>query len=85
MAYSSQSPLNRTSGYDQMFNMDATNQQYIVFGDSSTRFYNAQSNSRLYARIDHGLSYVMFGDLSGGLNQPRLTTTSPALTAASQA
>ncbi len=63
-AYSSQSPLNRVSGYDQMFNMDATNQQYVVFGDSSQRFYNAQSNSRLYARIDHGLSYLMFGDLS---------------------
>lgn len=75
LTYSSQSPLNRTSGYDQMFNMDATNQQYVVFGDSSTRFYNAQSNSRLYARIDHGLSYLMFGDLSGGLNQPRMRTS----------
>ena len=69
LAYSSNSPLNRTSGYDQMFNMDATNQQYVVFGDSSARFYYAQSNSHLYARIDHRLSYIMFGDLSGNLQR----------------
>nr|MDQ2712644.1 hypothetical protein [Acidobacteriota bacterium] len=75
MAYSSQSPLNRTNGYDRMFDLDPTNQQYLLFGDSSTRFYNAQSNSRLYARIDHGLSYLMFGDLRADAAQPAIDTS----------
>jgi uncharacterized repeat protein (TIGR01451 family) len=69
-AYSSHSPLNDTSGYNRMFEMDPTNQQYLLFGDSSTRSYNALSNSRVYARIDHRLSYLMFGDLRADAARP---------------
>ncbi|HYY98848.1 MAG TPA: hypothetical protein VE642_09675, partial [Pyrinomonadaceae bacterium] len=36
---------------------------YPLFGDSSTRFEDAQSNSKLYARLDRGRSYFLFGDM----------------------
>jgi hypothetical protein len=62
--------LNDTSGYNRMFEMDPTNQQYLLFGDSSSRSYNALSNSRVYARVDHGLSYLMFGDLRADAARP---------------
>jgi uncharacterized repeat protein (TIGR01451 family) len=74
LAYLSQRALNSSSGYQRMFDLDPSNQQYLVFGDSSTRSYNAQSNSHLYGRIDHGLSYLLFGDLSGDLAQHPQTT-----------
>ncbi|NOT34126.1 MAG: OmpA family protein [Candidatus Eisenbacteria bacterium] len=35
---------------------------YDVFGDASVHDFAAQSSSRLYARLDRGSSYVMFGD-----------------------
>ncbi|HZB46184.1 MAG TPA: hypothetical protein VE360_13100, partial [Pyrinomonadaceae bacterium] len=62
LAYDSQRPLNRTSGSDRMFQLDPLERAYPLFGDSSTRYEDAQSNSKLYARLDRGRSYVMFGD-----------------------
>ncbi len=61
LAYDSQRPLNRT-GSDRLFQLDPLERAYPLFGDSSTRFEEAQSNSKLYARLDRGRSYVMFGD-----------------------
>jgi trimeric autotransporter adhesin len=62
LAYNSFRPLTRTAGRDRTFFLDPLDRVYPVFGDSSTRFEDAQSNSKLYARIDRGRSYVMFGD-----------------------
>ncbi len=61
-AYNSFRPLTRTDGRDRRFFLDPLDRVYPVFGDSSTRFEEAQSNSKLYARIDRGRSYAMFGD-----------------------
>lgn len=62
LAYNSFRPLTRTDGRDRRFFLDPLDRVYPVFGDSSTRFEDAQSNSKLYARIDRGRSYAMFGD-----------------------
>ncbi len=62
MAYNSFRPLTRTAGRDRTFFLDPLDRVYPVFGDSSSRFEDAQSNSKLYARIDRGRSYAMFGD-----------------------
>ncbi len=62
LAYDSQRPINRTAGRDRLFQLDPLDRVYPLFGDSSTRYEAAQSNSKLYARIDRGRSYVMFGD-----------------------
>src|SRR5215510_3743702 len=62
LSYDSQRPINRTAGRDRMFQLDPLDRVYPLFGDSSTRFEAAPSNSKLYARIDHKRSYLMFGD-----------------------
>ncbi|HEV2862552.1 MAG TPA: hypothetical protein VGX48_16175 [Pyrinomonadaceae bacterium] len=62
LAYDSNRALNRTAGRDRLFNYDPLQRAYPLFGDSSTRFEDAQSNSKLYARLDRGRSYFLFGD-----------------------
>ena len=62
LAYDSNRPVNRTSGRDRLFQFDPLDRAYPLFGDSSTRFEDAQSNSKLYARLDRGRSYFLFGD-----------------------
>jgi uncharacterized repeat protein (TIGR01451 family) len=62
LAYDSTRPLNRTAGGDRLFQLDPLERAYPLFGDSSTRYEDAQSNSKLYARLDYGRSYLMFGD-----------------------
>ncbi|HWQ35780.1 MAG TPA: SdrD B-like domain-containing protein [Blastocatellia bacterium] len=62
LAYNSFRPLTRTAGRDRLFQLDPLDRVYPVFGDSSTRFEDAQSNSKLYARLDRGRSFAMFGD-----------------------
>ncbi|HEV2705704.1 MAG TPA: SdrD B-like domain-containing protein [Pyrinomonadaceae bacterium] len=62
LAYDSSRPLNRTAGGDRLFQLDPLERAYPLFGDSSTRYEDAQSNSKLYARLDYGRSYLMFGD-----------------------
>ncbi len=37
---------------------------YPVYGDSSVRGYDAQSTSKLYVRVDHGRSYLLWGDFT---------------------
>ena len=41
---------------------------YPVYGDSSVRSYDAQSTSKAYLRIDHGQSYVLYGDFATAEN-----------------
>ncbi len=67
LSYDSQRPINRTSGRDRLFQLDPLDRAYPLFGDSSTRFEAAQSNSKLYARVDYQRSYAMFGDLDADM------------------
>jgi uncharacterized repeat protein (TIGR01451 family) len=62
LAYDSNRPINRTGGRDRLFQFDPLDRAYPLFGDSSTRYDDAQSNSKLYLRLDRGRSYFLFGD-----------------------
>src|SRR6266542_2649334 len=70
LSYDSQRPINRTAGRDRIFQLDPLDRVYPLFGDSSTRFEAAQSNSKLYARVDHKRSYAMFGDFETDMTAP---------------
>lgn len=80
LSYDSQRPINRTTGRDRLFQLDPADRAYSVFGDSSTRFEAAPSNSKLYARFDHNRSYAMFGDLDADLEQAPLAGYTRKLT-----
>jgi hypothetical protein len=70
LSYDSQRPINRTAGRDRIFQLDPLDRVYPLFGDSSTRYEAAQSNSKLYARLDHKRSYAMFGDFEADMEAP---------------
>ncbi len=80
LAYDSQRSLNRTMGRDRLFQFDPLDRVYPVFGDSSTRFDEVESNSKLYARIDRDRSYAMFGDFEADMNESRLAGYARKLT-----
>jgi uncharacterized repeat protein (TIGR01451 family) len=80
LSYDSQRPLNRTMGRDRMFQFDPLDRVYPVFGDSSTRFDEIESNSKLYARLDRGRSYAMFGDFEADMNETQLAGYARKLT-----
>lgn len=67
LSYDTQRPINRTTGHDRVFQLDPLDRVYPLFGDSSTRYEAAPSNSKLYARLDHGRSYAMFGDFEADM------------------
>lgn len=67
LSYDSMRRLNRAAGQDRLFQLDPLERAYPIFGDSSTRFEEAQSNSKLYARLDRGRSYAMFGDFDADM------------------
>ena len=70
LSYDTQRPINRTAGRDRLFQLDPLDRVYPLFGDSSTRFEAAQSNSKLYARVDRKRSFVMFGDFDTEMDAP---------------
>ncbi len=80
LSYDSQRPINRTTGRDRLFQLDPLNRAYPLFGDSSTHYESAQSNSKLFARIDHKRSYLMFGDLDADLSEVPLAGYTRKLT-----
>lgn len=80
LAYDSQRPLNRTAGRDRLFQLDPLDRAYPLFGDSSLRFESSQSNSKLYARLDRGRSYAMFGDFTADMEDLSLAGYSRKLT-----
>ncbi|HEX8710026.1 MAG TPA: hypothetical protein VF723_17425 [Pyrinomonadaceae bacterium] len=80
LAYDSQRPINRAAGRDRLFQLDPQERAYPLFGDSSTRYEAAQSNSKLYARIDRGRSYAMFGDYEADMEGLTLTGYTRKLT-----
>ncbi|MDT7541335.1 MAG: large repetitive protein [Acidobacteriota bacterium] len=82
LSYDSQRPLNRTMGRDRMFGFDPLDRIYPVFGDSSTRFDEVSSNSKLYARLDRGRTYAMFGDFEADMTDTALASYGRKLTGA---
>ncbi|HEV7902982.1 MAG TPA: hypothetical protein VGO96_04000, partial [Pyrinomonadaceae bacterium] len=82
LAYDSQRSLNRTMGHDRLFQADPLERAYPIFGDSSTRFNDVESNSKLYARVDRDRSYAMFGDFEAGMTDTQLAGYSRKLTGA---
>ena len=80
LAYDSHRPFHRTAGRDRLYELDPRDRAYTIFGDSSTRFEEARSNSKLYARLDRGSSFLMFGDFNP--DQDGTNITAPATTRA---
>ncbi|HEY8186346.1 MAG TPA: hypothetical protein VIF64_09770 [Pyrinomonadaceae bacterium] len=80
LSYDSQRPINRIAGHDRLFQFDPLDRAYPLFGDSSTHFEAAPSNSKLYARLDYKRSYAMFGDLDTDLEQVPLAGYTRKLT-----
>lgn len=54
----------------RLFNEIDPNTFYPVYGDSSIRGVDAQSSSKLYVRLDKGLSYLMYGDYTTADSNP---------------
>lgn len=54
----------------RLFNEIDPNTFYPVYGDSSIRGVDAQSSSKLYVRVDKGLSSLLYGDFSTGDPNP---------------
>ncbi|HKZ79139.1 MAG TPA: hypothetical protein VJ124_12615 [Pyrinomonadaceae bacterium] len=80
LAYDSERPINRTAGRDRLFQLDSLERVYPLFGDSSIRQESAQSNSKLYARLDHDRSYAQFGDFEADMADLPLISYSRKLT-----
>lgn len=80
LSYDSQRPINRTAGRDRLFQLDPLDRVYPLFGDSSTRYEAAQSNSKFYARVDRDRSYAMFGDFEADMEDLELTGYARKLT-----
>lgn len=80
LAYDSQQPLNRVSGRDRIFQLNPLDRVYPIFGDSSTRFQETESNSKVYARLDRGRSYALFGDFDADMDKSRLMSYGRRLT-----
>jgi uncharacterized repeat protein (TIGR01451 family) len=80
LSYDSLRPLNQTAGQNRLFQLDPLERAYPVFGDSSSRFEEAQSNSRVYLRFDHERSYAMFGDFDADMSGQSLAGYSRKLT-----
>ncbi|MDP9053634.1 MAG: hypothetical protein M3N93_04940, partial [Acidobacteriota bacterium] len=66
LGYTSHMAINATNGNAGLFQLDPLDRAYPVFGDSSTQYYAAQSNSHVYGRLDHDQSYLLFGDMNMG-------------------
>jgi len=47
---------------DRLFRDIQPDQYYPIYGDASVRGYDAQSTSKAYLRLDHGNSYIVYGD-----------------------
>lgn len=66
--------LDTDRGYmDQMFVDVDPYEPYPLFGDASTIVYDAQSRSKLYAKLESGESFAMFGDYNTNLIQNEFT------------
>ena len=66
-----------TLGYDTgkessqaLFRDIQPDQFYPVYGDASTKGFDAQSTSHLYVRLEHDKSYVLYGDFTTQVDDP---------------
>jgi uncharacterized repeat protein (TIGR01451 family) len=82
LAYDSNRPINRTGGRDRLFQFDPLDRAYPLFGDTSTRYDDAPSNSKLYMRVDRGRSYFLFGDFETENDKAGLASYTRRLTGA---
>ncbi|MDP5007431.1 MAG: hypothetical protein NWQ13_00125, partial [Glaciimonas sp.] len=60
-------------GNQQLFRDIQPEEFYPVYGDSSERGFDAQSTSRLYVRVDRGMSYALYGDFITQTTDPART------------
>ncbi|MGI8669011.1 MAG: hypothetical protein ACR2J3_04085, partial [Aridibacter sp.] len=80
LAYDSQRALNNINGQDRLFQLNPLDRTYPLFGDSSTQFQETESNSKVYARLDRGRNYAMFGDFDADMENSRLLAYGRRLT-----
>lgn len=66
--------LDTDRGYlDQIFVDVDPEELYPLFGDASTITYDAQSRSKLYAKLEQNESYVLFGDFNTNMTDNEFT------------
>lgn len=53
---------------------------YTLYGDQTQQQYDAESNEKLYLKLERGQFYALFGDYSTGLSGRELTNYSRSLT-----
>lgn len=56
------------------------NQYYTIYGDQTQTQYDAESNEKLYLKLERGQFYALFGDFSTGLSENELSNYSRRLT-----
>lgn len=56
----------------ELFRSDEPDEFYPIYGDRSTRGYDAQSSGKGFALLEHGTSFMMFGDVSYDANASAL-------------
>lgn len=68
--------------HERLFRDIQPDEFYPIYGDAGVRGYDAQSTSRLYVRIDHKRSYLLWGDFSTNAQSEarKLTNYSRSLT-----
>jgi len=54
-------------------------QYYPVYGDTSTLFYDAQSNDKIYFKLEKNRNYLLYGDFSTDFNETELSAYSRTL------
>lgn len=71
-------------GYDdqKIFREFDPDEFYPVYGDASTTGYDAQSRDQIYAKVEKGQSYVLYGDYATDLNESELAGNSRRFTGA---
>ncbi len=57
-------------GQERLFRDIQPDAFYPVYGDASVRSFDAQSTGRLYARVDRGQSWLLFGDYTTQSDDP---------------
>ena len=59
---------------ERMFRDIQPDEYYPVYGDSSVKGFDAQSTGRLYVRIDHRKSYLLYGDYNTMSQNPEVVS-----------
>jgi len=63
----------RRNYQDQFFRDIDPSDQYPVYGDASTLEYDAQTQSKLFMKVERNESFAILGDYNSGLNQTEFT------------